>query len=151
MGIHKRFITATNQKLNMNETKTDVQYFFDEADEAFPMSGYEGTPEFELFPTESYNVKDESEIPSITFKTNQGTDELGPEMDKTILFYQRYIWEMEPWSIFRTLPSVLHYDNAIHGYFKGLQQGLIQIPNYTQDINPPSLWAYYHTLPTWAR
>lgn len=115
------------------------------------MAEYEGTPEFELFPLESYNVKDESEIPTLNFKTNQGNDELGPEMDKMITFYQRYCWEMEPWTIFRSLPSMIHYDNAIHAFYKGIQQGLIQIPDYTNDINPPSLWAYYHTLPSWAR
>lgn len=104
----------------MNEVKSMVSYFFDDGDEAFPMSEYDGTPEFELFDKNSFNVKDESEIPAITFKTNQGNDELAPQIENNALFYQQYVWEMEPWSIFRSLPSIIHYDNAFNGYIKAV-------------------------------
>lgn len=150
LGMKKKFI-STIQATSTNEEKTHVEYFFEHGDEAFPMANYEGAPEFDIFPVENYNVKDESEIPQITFKTNQGTDELGPEMDRNNVHYQRYIWDMEPWTIFRTLPSVIHYDNTMQTFFRQVQQGLVQIPDYKNDINPPSLWAYYHTLPSWAR
>ena len=32
-----------------------------------------------------------------------------------------------------------------------ISSGSIPIPDYVKDINPPSLWAYYYTLPKWAR
>ena len=32
-----------------------------------------------------------------------------------------------------------------------MEKGLIPIPDYISQINPPSLWAYYSTLPKFAR
>jgi len=32
-----------------------------------------------------------------------------------------------------------------------IRKGLLRIPNYLEEINPPSLWAYYYTLPSWVR
>ena len=32
-----------------------------------------------------------------------------------------------------------------------LNQGLIKVPDYINDVNPPSLFTYYYTLPKWAR
>jgi hypothetical protein len=32
-----------------------------------------------------------------------------------------------------------------------MKKGLLRIPNYLEEINPPSLWAYYYTLPSWVR
>lgn len=32
-----------------------------------------------------------------------------------------------------------------------MQQGLIKVPDYLKLVNPPTLWAYYETLPSWAR
>jgi hypothetical protein len=32
-----------------------------------------------------------------------------------------------------------------------MNQSHVIIPNYQKDINPPSLFAYYYTLPKWAR
>lgn len=32
-----------------------------------------------------------------------------------------------------------------------MKQGHVKIPNYIKDINPPTLWTYYYTLPKWAR
>lgn len=32
-----------------------------------------------------------------------------------------------------------------------IRKGLLRIPNYLEKINPPSLWAYYYTLPSWVR
>lgn len=46
---------------------------------------------------------------------------------------------------------MMHYDNAMNTFFKGLQDGTLKIPNFTKNINPPSLWAYYNTLPKWLR
>jgi hypothetical protein len=34
---------------------------------------------------------------------------------------------------------------------KNLQAGALKVPDYLKEVNPPSLWAYYSTLPSWAR
>lgn len=36
-------------------------------------------------------------------------------------------------------------------FFKGMRQGTLRIPDFVKTINPPSLFAYYETLPKWAR
>jgi hypothetical protein len=32
-----------------------------------------------------------------------------------------------------------------------MADGTLKVPNFMRDINPPSLWAYYNTLPQWLR
>jgi hypothetical protein len=34
---------------------------------------------------------------------------------------------------------------------ENIRDGKVHIPDYLKDVNPPSLWAYYQTLPKWAR
>jgi hypothetical protein len=46
---------------------------------------------------------------------------------------------------------MLHYDASMISFFRGLKNGTLRVPKFTEDINPPSLWAYYLTLPKWAR
>jgi hypothetical protein len=46
---------------------------------------------------------------------------------------------------------MMQYDMALQSFFKGLRQGTLRIPDFVNTINPPSLWAYYETLPKWAR
>lgn len=36
-------------------------------------------------------------------------------------------------------------------FFKGMANGTLRTPNFAKDINPPTLWAYYNTLPKWLR
>jgi hypothetical protein len=36
-------------------------------------------------------------------------------------------------------------------WFKGLHNGTLIVPQFMKNTNPPSLWAYYLTLPTWCR
>ncbi len=36
-------------------------------------------------------------------------------------------------------------------FFKGIRQGTLRVPDFVNTINPPSLFAYYETLPQWAR
>jgi hypothetical protein len=36
-------------------------------------------------------------------------------------------------------------------FFKGIRQGTMRVPDFINTINPPSLFAYYETLPKWAR
>jgi len=32
-----------------------------------------------------------------------------------------------------------------------MNDGTIKKPDYLNEVNPPSLWAYYYSLPKWAR
>ena len=36
-------------------------------------------------------------------------------------------------------------------FFKQMSNGTLKCPNFMNEVNPPSLWAYYSTLPSWAR
>jgi len=46
---------------------------------------------------------------------------------------------------------LMHYDQAMNNFFKGLRQGTLRVPDFMNEVNPPSLFAYYETLPQWAR
>lgn len=46
---------------------------------------------------------------------------------------------------------MMQYDQAMLNFFKGMRQGTLRIPDFVNTINPPSLFAYYETLPKWAR
>jgi hypothetical protein len=39
----------------------------------------------------------------------------------------------------------------MNNFFKGLRQGTLRVPDFMKTVNPPSLFAYYETLPQWAR
>ncbi len=43
------------------------------------------------------------------------------------------------------------YDKVMNEMFKGINAGTLRVPQFTQTINPPTLLAYYSTLPAWAR
>ena len=43
------------------------------------------------------------------------------------------------------------YDKNVAEAFVQMQQGVRKRPNYIEETNTPSLWAYYNTLPKWAR
>jgi len=45
----------------------------------------------------------------------------------------------------------MNFDNSIINFFKGINNGTLKVPNFMEEINPPSLFAYYNTLPQWCR
>lgn len=49
------------------------------------------------------------------------------------------------------LPKIMNYDIKLHNFFKQLNAGHIQVPNFVDLINPPSLIPYYQTLPKYWR
>lgn len=108
-------------------------------------------PEFELAEDEKYNVQNEDEMPSISYSTHLSPHELTPLPATHGLDYQKVHYELENWTMFRTLPQMMHYDQSMTNLIKGLNNGLIKIPDWLLNINPPSLFAYYNTLPQWAR
>lgn len=45
----------------------------------------------------------------------------------------------------------MKYDKGLISTIKNLRAGVLNVPDYVNQINPPSLWTYYSTLPSWAR
>lgn len=133
-----------------NEVRQPLTYLFNN-NEAFPMAGYTGQPEFELYERESYNVSNDKDLPQLTFTSNIGVDELYPQHNENTLNYQLLHPELERWALFRSLPPLLKYEKALTQTMQDIENGLKVVPKYTQIINPPTLLTYYLTLPTWVR
>lgn len=62
---------------DLNEVKQQQTYYLDN-DEAYPMSTYEGQPEFELFNRDNFNVSRDEDLPTVTFMSNTNLNELAP-------------------------------------------------------------------------
>jgi hypothetical protein len=54
-----------------------TEYFLLE-DEPYPLHSFKGQPEFAAFDRDNYNVNNDSELPSITFTSTLGINELTP-------------------------------------------------------------------------
>ena len=117
----------------------------------YPMHKYDGLPEFELFNRENFNVQRDEDLPTITFMSNTRLNELAPQPSETPLEYQEYHPFLEDWAVFRLLPQVMHYDKKMNEFFKGINAGTYRIPDYINNVNPPSLFAYHSTLPSMFR
>jgi|LakMenEpi03Aug12_release.lakeMendotaPanAssembly.Ray.scaffolds.fasta_scaffold110751_1 hypothetical protein len=127
-----------------------AEHFF-EADEPYPMSNVKTQPEWEIFDRDNFNVTNQDDLPAVTFTSMMDENELAPQTTDNVINYWHYHAEQEPWAIFRALPELVKYDKAMIEMFKGMQNGTLPIPAFMKNTNPPSLWAYYLTLPTWLR
>lgn len=58
----------------------------------------------------SYSVNDNSELPSLTLTSNLGVNELPPLPAEHSYNYQEFLPELERWTIFRSLPMMVKYD-----------------------------------------
>lgn len=135
---------------SLNELKQPNAYFLDNAD-AYPMAGFKGQPEFELFDRKNYNVNHDRELPQMTFMSNTGLSELPPQHNENTINYQQLHPELERWAIFRSLPAIMIWDKQFGDLIKNMNTGQIIVPQFHSIINPPSLLAYYLTLPAWCR
>lgn len=115
------------------------------------MASYSGQPEFAVFERERYNVDNDEDLPVVAMSTNYEVNELPPLPSDFTINYQEVHYELERWTVFRGLPIMMKFDQVMMNFFRGLQQGTLKVPNFMSTINPPSLWAYYETLPKWAR
>jgi len=98
-----------------------------------------------------YNVELDEDIPTLRMTSNMAPNELPPIPAEHSLRYQEVHPEWEQWAVFRALPSALKLDGILHKHFTGFRNGTLFVPKFDELINPPSLWAYYMTLPQWAR
>lgn len=129
-----------------NEQKTPMHYFLEE-DEPYPLATYNGQPEYSIFERERFNVENDDELPSVSISTNLAVNELPPLPSEHTLNYQEVHYELERWTIFRGLPMMMQYDQAMLNFFKGIHQGTLRVPDFMNKINPASLFHYYETLP----
>jgi hypothetical protein len=150
MGIKKKLISGEKNEKYSNEIKDEMEYFY-EADEMYLGANFERPPEWEISTRSSYTVSNEEDLGATTFTSLLEMHELAPQTMENVLNYNHYHTQQEPWAIFRSLPLLVRYDKLTVEWFKGLQNGTLFIPQFMKNTNPPSLWAYYLTLPTWCR
>lgn len=150
LGVKKKYVEVVRDQSDNIEHKNMINWFQND-EELYPLQNYHGIPEFAIFDREQYNVEDDDQLPELALTSNMGVNELHPLPTKYTNNYQELHPELERWTIFRGLPMMMKYDQALSQFFKGIQQGTLRIPDFVNTINPPSLWAYYETLPRWAR
>lgn len=46
---------------------------------------------------------------------------------------------------------MMKFDKSMVDLLKSFENSKTHIYDYMNKLNPPSLWAYYETLPSWAR
>ena len=100
-----------------------------------------------MFERERYNVTNDEELPSISISTNMKPHDLPPLPTDHTLVYQQVHYDLEKWTVFRALPEMMKFDQSIVSFLKGLRNGTLKVPDFINTVNPPSLWAYYLTLP----
>jgi hypothetical protein len=150
IGAKKKYVAMVRDVTESTESKTMFSYLQEE-DELFPGEKYSGQPEFSLFERERYNVENDDDLPAVTMSTMLAPNELLPLPSEHTYDYQKVHWELERWTIFKGLPMMMQYDQVMLNFFKGMRQGTLRVPDFVNTINPPSLFAYYETLPKWAR
>jgi hypothetical protein len=130
-------IGAKTKLLKMVQDGTALNEFLQpmpamlEADDKYPMQGYTGQPEFELYERESYNVANDKDLPQLTYTSNTGVNELMPQHNDNTLDYQKLHPELERWAIFRSLPPLLNYEKTYMQQQRDIQAGLMVVPKYT--------------------
>lgn len=90
-------------------------------------------------------------FPFLRFHTHIRQDELLPLPNEHTLRYSDLHYELEKWTLFSSLPQIVNFENDLTQLYINIKLGKVKIPNFVEDINPPSLWTYYYTLPSWVR
>lgn len=108
-GVKKKTMLVSNANTDNHEQKMMTSHFLEEED-FYPLAGYDGAPEFDLLDREKYTVQNDDDLPTISFSTNIGPNELTPLPIEHTLNYQEYHHELENWTLFRSLPIVTKYD-----------------------------------------
>eukprot|EP00347_Sterkiella_histriomuscorum_P022338 403330831 len=116
-----------------------------------PTHNFEGIVEWALLDQDTYQVEEDFELPSIVLQTDLAPNELPIIPNDHTYIYQDVHYELERYTIFRSLPSMMQFNDKHNELLLGFATGRIKAPNFMETINPPSLWAYFLTLPQWAR
>jgi hypothetical protein len=134
----------------MQVERRDAAMDFMQADEAYPMEGYSGIPEFDLTERRSYNDQI-GKLPFMRFHSQVREDEMMPLPEEHTLDYTEINWELERWTLFYQLPNIMKFGNNLQLSLQQLAAGQLMVPDYLNLVNPPTLWSYFSTLPSWAR
>ena len=108
-GIKTKFILMQKENNENHEQQTMGQYFVEE-DEMYPAANYDGVPEQHFLEFENFNVENEEEIPSLSFSSNMSPTDLPPLPPTHTKIYQNVHYELERWSVFRSLPEMMKFD-----------------------------------------
>lgn len=132
------------------EYKDEVRSQY-EYDQLCAMEDYDGAPERDAADREKYDLKLPGQLPYLRFHSHIQVGELLPLPEVHHHQYQKIHWELERWTLFQGLPNLMKWDQQLIQLHQQMKEGHVKIPDYIKDINPPSLWTYYYTLPKWAR
>lgn len=122
---------------------------FMNSNELHSMENYDGLPEFDIADHNNYDVREGPVF--LRFHTPIGKDEVLPIPPEHTLRHNEVHWEIENWSIQRALPQMMTYHKDLMTMADQIYKGHVVIPDYLNEVQRPSLWAYYETLPRWAR
>ena len=113
---------------------------------------HDGRPEFAMFDRKNhYNRQEGQTNPQLTFGSHTGPQHLPLLQPDAPMMYQRLHYGLEGWSVYRQLPQLLKYDQAMKDFLTNCAKGTAIMPGYHKEQNQPSLWTYYKTLPQWCR
>ena len=87
----------------------------------------------------------------MSITTNLEVGELPPLPSEFTFNYQEFHPELEKWTVFRAMPMLMKYDRSVLNFGKGIRLGTIKGPVFVNNFRHPTLWAYFETLPRWAR
>lgn len=122
-----------------------------EDDDNYVAKNAVGPVEFALTDQDSYKVEEETDLPSVMLQSELAVNELPILPNDHTYNYQEVHYELERYAIFRSLPYMLQFNDKHKELLMGFATGRIKAPDFMGTINPPSLWAYFLTLPSWAR
>lgn len=117
----------------------------------FPMQHFKGQPEFVIADHDKYDQSSGAKMPFLRFHTPIRENELLPIPENHSLDYTKVMWELERWTLFKSLPSLMEFDANVKNILEKVSNGTIKVPDYVNEINPPSLNTYFSTLPSFAR
>lgn len=153
IGAKWKFITNKRVEQDADrmtlEYKDEVEEYLN-ADEAHAMQHYEGVPEFAVADSSLYD-EGKGKLPYLRFHTTIREDELLPLPENYTLDYSEVQWELERWTLFQALPNLMSIDRTARLLLQQMSTGVVKVPDYVNEVNPPTLWTYYETLPSWAR
>ena len=135
----------------MQVEKKDHATAFLEHEELYPMQNYQGVAEFDIADRDLYSETIPGKLPYLRFSTQMMEEDLGPLPENYTQDYSKVHWELERWTLFTSLPELVKHSRNLSQTLDNIQSGAVIIPDYVKDHNPPSLWTYYSTLPSWAQ
>ena len=110
IGVKWKY-TYTKQK-NEEETmiieKKDHIAGFLSQNHLYEMEGYEGIAEFDVANFDQY--QNTGRLPFLRFSSHIAKDELLPIPEKHTLDYSELHWELERWTLFKSLPNLINFD-----------------------------------------